>query len=495
MDFFSWSDASYFLPEVIVLLTAFGAISVDLALKGRANHGFVVAKVIAGLLIAGALAVFRPPVGEHLIFGQMIVVDSFSHFFRLLFIGITLIAVLFSYSSREIMGRDRENKGEYYVLLMFLCFGMMAMASSVSLIMLAMSIELVSITSYILAGYARYSLRSSEAAMKYVLWGAVSSGVMLFGMSILFGLTGEIGYGEIGAALASSPGNELAVLVAVLFIMAGIGYKISAVPFHFWTPDVYEGSPTPVTAIFAAGPKAAGFALMIRFFYTAFVGDADGGFVSLEQVQWPWVLAILSAVTMTWGNLAAMKQENVKRLLAYSSIAHVGYLLMGFVLLTLSGLQAVLFYLLVYAIMTLGSFLVVIALNNRLPSEDLDGYRGLGFREPLVGVAMFIFLISLVGLPPTAGFIAKLYLFKAVIDAGMWWLVLIAVVNSVVSLYYYMRITRAMYFEKPEGSGTLGLAPMHVVLIVLLAVPTIVFGLAWGPLKEMADRGMGMFLG
>jgi NADH-quinone oxidoreductase subunit N len=372
---------------------------------------------------------------------------------------------------------------------------MMAMASAVNLIMLAMSIELVSITSYILAGYARYSLRSSEAAMKYVLWGAVSSGVMLFGMSILFGLTGEIGYGAIGASLAYSYGNELAVLVAVLFIMAGIGYKISAVPFHFWTPDVYEGSPTPVTAIFAAGPKAAGFALMIRFFYTAFVGGADGGFVALEQVQWPWVLAILSAVTMTWGNLAAMKQENIKRLLAYSSIAHVGYLLMGFVLLTLSGLQAVLFYLLVYAIMTLGSFLVVIALNNRLPSEDLDGYRGLGFREPLVGVAMFIFLISLVGLPPTAGFIAKLYLFKAVIDAGMWWLVLIAVLNSVISLYYYMRITRAMYFEKPEGSGTLGLAPMHVALIVLLAVPTIVFGLVWGPLKEMADRGMGMFLG
>ncbi|RKZ07948.1 NADH-quinone oxidoreductase subunit N [bacterium] len=490
---FTWSDASYYLPEAVILFAAFGAIITDLVFKGRANHGFVLAKVIGGLLIAGTLCIMRPPVGEHMIFGQMMVVDSLSHFFRLMFIGITLVAVLFSYSSREIMGRDRENKGEYYALLMFLCFGMMAMASAVDLVMLMLSIELVSLTSYILAGYARYSLRSSEAAMKYVLWGAVSSGLMLFGMSILYGLTGATGYAEIGAALRDSTGNELALLVSVLFIMAGIGYKISAVPFHFWTPDVYEGAPTPVTAMFAAGPKAAGFALMIRFFYTVFVTE---GLVALEWIQWPWILAILAAVTMTWGNLAAMKQENVKRLLAYSSIAHVGYLLMGFVLLSVSGLQAILFYLIIYAIMTLGSFLIVIALNNRLPSEDLSGYRGLGFREPLIGVAMFIFLISLVGLPPTAGFVAKLYLFTAVIEAGMWWLALIAVLNSVISLYYYMRIIRAMYFEKgPEGAGGLGLARMHLALIILLVVPTIVFGLAWGPVKEFADKGMGVLVG
>lgn len=493
---FSWSDASHYLPEAIILFAGFGALINDLIFKGRANHGFVLAKVIGGLVIAGGLALMRPPVGEHLIFGQMMVVDSFSHFFRLMFVGITLITVLFSYSSREIMGRDRENKGEYYALLMFLCFGMMAMASAADLVMLALTIELVSLTSYVLAGYARYSLRSSEAAMKYVLWGAVSSGVMLFGMSVLYGLTGETGYAAIGAKLGATGGNELAVLVAVLFILAGIGYKISAVPFHFWTPDVYEGSPTPVTAMFAAGPKAAGFALLIRFFYTSFVGtDAAGAIVALDAVQWPWVLAILSAVTMTWGNLAAMKQENVKRLLAYSSIAHVGYLLMGFVLLTVSGLEAVLFYLLVYAMMTLGSFLVVIALNNRLPSEEISGYRGLGFREPLVGAAMFVFLISLTGLPPTAGFVAKLYLFRAVIDAGMWWLVIVAVINSVISLYYYMRIMRAMYFESGEGTGRLGLARMHVALIVLLVVPTIVFGLAFGPLIQFAERGMGMLAG
>jgi NADH-quinone oxidoreductase subunit N len=195
----------------------------------------------------------------------------------------------------------------------------------------------------------------------------------------------------------ATKGSELTILVAVLFLMAGIGYKISAVPFHFWTPDVYEGAPTPVTAFFAAGPKAAGFALMIRFFYTALVQPQSGGaeIATLTQLQWPWVLGILSAVTMTWGNLAAVRQENVKRLLAYSSIAHVGYLLMGFVLLTESGLSAIMFYLLVYALMNLGAFLVVIALNNRLNSENIEDYAGLGYREPLLAGSMTLFLFSL----------------------------------------------------------------------------------------------------
>lgn len=487
---FSWSDASHSLPEAVVLLAGFGALANDLIFKGRGHHAWVMLKVLGGLLLAGGLAWARPPLAAHHVFGDMMVIDGFSHFFRLLFIAITFVVALFSYSSREIMGRDRENQGEYFAFLMFLCFGMMAMASASDLVMLALSIELVSVTSYVLAGYARFSLRSSEAAMKYVLWGAVSSGVMLFGMSILFGLTGATGYSAIRSALASSPGNELAVLVALLFILAGIGYKISVVPFHFWTPDVYEGAPTPVTALLAAGTKAAGFALLIRFAYSVFApGDA------LAAVQWPWLLAILAAVTMTWGNLAAMKQDNVKRLLAYSSIAHVGYLLMGVVLVTRSGLSAVLFYLVVYALMTLGSFLVVIALNNRLPSEDISEYRGLGLREPLVGVAMFIFLISLTGLPPTAGFAAKLLLFKAVIEAGMWWLVLLAILNSVLSLYYYMRIMRVMYFEAGTGTGPLGLSRMHVALIVLLAVPTLLLGLAFGPLARIAEQGAGWLVG
>ena len=486
---FSWSDVSYFLPELIMLGTFLGCVLTDLVLE---RHGWTFAEFVGGTTLALLVAFVRPPAGEHWIFGQMVVVDGFAHFFRILFLLLTLVAGIFSWSSREIMGRDREHQGEYFALLAVLCFGMMTMVMSADLVMMALSIELVSITSYLLAGFARFSLRSSEAAMKYVLWGAVSSGFMVYGMSLFYGLTGETGFTAIRDRVAVGSGHELTLLVATLFVLAGIGYKISAVPFHFWTPDVYEGAPSPVAAVFAAGPKAAGFALLTRFFYTTLTGGESGGHIALlEQSQWPWVVALLSAVTMTWGNLAAMKQENVKRLLAYSSIAHVGYMLMGFVLLTEHGLQAILFYLLIYAIMTVGAFLVVIALNNRLGSEELHEWAGLGYREPLLASVMFVFLISLTGLPPTAGFIGKFYLFAAVGEAGMWWLAILGVLNSVVSLYYYMRIAKAMWFAPDPGTGRLGLATAHMVLLVLLVIPTLVLGVYWSPLKAFADRSVG----
>jgi len=492
---FSWQDVGYFWPELIMALTFLGCVLVDLVFKGK--HALTLGTLVAGTTLALAITVAKPPVGTHAMFGQMVVVDPYAQFFRYLFLIVTLITALFSYSSREIMGRDRENQGEYYSFLAVVCFGMMLMAEATDLLMLALSIELVSITSYILAGFARFSLRSSEASLKYVLWGAVSSGFLLYGGSWLYGLTGETDYAALGAGLAATTGSELTILVAMLFLLAGIGYKISAVPFHFWTPDVYEGSPTPVTAFFAAGPKAAGFALMIRFFYTALVQPLGAGveIQALAQVQWPWVLGILSVVTMTWGNLAALRQENVKRMLAYSSIAHVGYLLMGFVLLTEAGLAAILFYLLVYALMNLGAFLVVIALNNRLSSENIDDYAGLGYREPLLAGAMTLFLFSLTGLPPTAGFIGKFYLFAAAGDAGLWWLAIAGVLNSVVSLYYYMRIAKAMYFEGQDAKGSLGLSRSHIVLVVILAVPTLVLGLFWGPFKALADSSLGYLLG
>jgi NADH-quinone oxidoreductase subunit N len=492
---FTWQDAGYFWPETIMALTFLACVGVDLIFRGR--HALTVGVLIGGCVLSLAAAVLKPPVGSHEIFGQMVVVDPYAHFFRFLFLLITLITALFSYSSREIMGRDRENQGEYYSFLAIVCFGMMIMAEASDLLMLALSIELVSVTSYILAGFARFSLRSSEASLKYVLWGAVSSGLMLYGASWLYGLTGETSFGALGTALMATKGSELTILVAVLFLMAGIGYKISAVPFHFWTPDVYEGAPTPVTAFFAAGPKAAGFALMIRFFYTALVQPQSGGaeIATLTQLQWPWVLGILSAVTMTWGNLAAVRQENVKRLLAYSSIAHVGYLLMGFVLLTESGLSAIMFYLLVYALMNLGAFLVVIALNNRLNSENIEDYAGLGYREPLLAGSMTLFLFSLTGLPPTAGFIGKFYLFAAAGERGLWWLAILGVLNSVVSLYYYMRIVKTMYFTRSAESGGLGLATSHMALIALLAVPTFVLGLFWGPLKTVTDSSLAYLFG
>lgn len=492
----NWSDAAYFLPEAMVVLTFLGCVLADILTKGR-NHALTLGVLVVGLLVAGGIALAKPPVGSHGVFGDMVVVDPYAHFFRFVFLGITLLAAAFSWGSREIMGADRENQGEYYGFLAVMCFGMMVMAEAADLLMMVLSIELVSITSYIMAGYARFSLRSTEASLKYVLWGAVSSGFMLYGGSWIFGLTGATTFSGIAESLANSSGNELGVLVGMLFFLAGVGYKISAVPFHFWTPDVYEGSPTPVAAFFAAGPKAAGFALLIRFFYTSLVEPLtpDGAVTVLEQVQWPWILAIMAAVTMTWGNLAALRQTNLKRLLAYSSIAHVGYLLMGFVVLSPTGLQAILFYLLVYAIMTLGAFLVVIALNNRLSSEELGDYEGLGYREPVLGALMTLFMFSLTGLPPTSGFIGKYLLFVSVIEADMWWLALVGAINSVISLAYYMRVPWAMYFSRGEGQGALGLAPVHMVLLWILGIPTLVFGLYWGPLKRVADTSVAYLFG
>ncbi len=492
---FTWSDAAYFWPEAIMALTFIACVLTDLVTRGR-RHGVTLSVLIAGTVVSLAMTVIKAPEASHYVFGQMVVIDPFAHFFRYVFLFVTLVTAVFSYSSREIMGKDRENQGEYYSFLAVMCFGMMVMAEANDLLMLALSIELVSITSYIMAGYARFSLRSTEASLKYVLWGAMSSGVMLYGASILYGLTGATGFSAIREGLLAGSGSELALLVGMLFVLAGIGYKISAVPFHFWTPDVYEGAPTPVTALFSAGPKAAGFALLIRFFYTSLVQtDGTGGVTLLEGIQWPWLLAIMSAVTMTWGNLAALRQTNVKRMLAYSSIAHVGYLLMGFVLLTQAGLQAILFYLLIYAIMNLGAFLVVIALNNRLHSEHMDDYAGLGYREPILAGAMTIFLFSLTGLPPTAGFVAKFYLFAALVDSQLWWLALLGVLNSVISLYYYMSIARSMYFTPATETGGLGLSRAHVALVVILAVPTLVLGLYWSPVKALADSSLAFLLG
>ncbi len=491
---FTWSDAAYFGPEAVMGLTFLLCVLGDLVTRGR-RHVVPFGTLLVGTAISLVLALLHPPVSSHAILGQMVVVDGFAHFFRLLFLGITFVTALLSWSSREIMGRDREHQGEFYALAAMLCFGMMVMAESADIVMLALSLEAVSITSYILAGFARFSFRSSEAALKYVLWGAVSSAVMLYGLSLFYGLTGATSYEGIRAGLSGGQGG-MALLVAILFVMAGIGYKISAVPFHFWTPDVYEGAPAPVAAIFASGPKIAGFALMIRFFYVALVqDDSQGTLALLDDVQWPWVLAIISAATMTLGNMAAIRQNSVRRLLAYSSIAHVGYMLMGFVVLSANGLAAVLFYLFVYAIMTIGAFLVVVALNNRVSGEEIDDYAGLGFREPLVAAMMFLFLISLTGLPPTAGFIGKFYLFAAAGEAGLWWLAILGVLNSVVSLYYYMRIARAMYFTPPELSGRVGLAQAHLILLVVLAVPTLVLGVFWSPLKEFADQSLRMLLG
>ena len=326
--------------------------------------------------------------------------------------------------------------------------------------------------------------------MKYVVYGATASGVMIYGFSLLFGLTGTTQIAEIGRSLALGKA-ALPLYLAAVMVTVGFGYKIAAVPFHMWSPDVYEGAPIPVTAFLSVGPKAAGFAVLVRFFYTVFASpDAVAGWRLSSAVDWTFLFAVLSAATMTVGNLVAIGQRNVKRLLAYSSIAHAGYMLMGFVLLTPAGLKAILFYLVVYLFMNLGAFYVVILVANGTRSEQIADYSGLGSRAPFAAVCLAIFLFALTGIPPFSGFIGKVYLFAEVIHRGIYWLVLVAAINSAISLYYYARIVKVMFLEDAKESAELPLPAFPKAVLFLLVLPTLVLGVYWEPVSRVAANSV-----
>jgi len=490
----NWSDMGHWLPEATLCLTFLLAMVGDMIVRGR-RIWVPYSISLAGLVLAGIFAIDGMPSGAHTIMGDLVVVDSFAGFFRLLFIFAGLMTVLFSWTAEEIMGASRENKGEFFAMTVLMTAAMCVMAEARDLLMLFLSMEAVGLVSYVMAGYMRTTLRSTEASLKYVIFGAVSSGIMLYGMSLLYGMTGSMTFDGIRDALVAGPVNPFSLLVVTILILAGMSYKIAAVPFHFWCPDVYEGAPTPVTAIFSVGPKAAGFALMIRFFYTAFAAgpDAAGSAGLVEMINWPLLVAVIAAATMTYGNVVALRQDNVKRMLAYSSIAHVGYLLMGFVLLTDAGLQAILFYLLVYTLMNLGAFFYVVAINNHLKSEHLADYVGLGFRAPWAGAMMVVFLASLTGIPPFAGFVGKFYLFFAVMDRQWFWLVIVAGANSVVGLYYYFKVAKAMFLTRPAEGADLSPLKLHwlqYTVLAILAIPTLVLGIFFGPAKGLADEAI-----
>ena len=465
----------HFTPEILLVVFAAAVIILDLLVKNRESQKVAYLSLVGlgctlvAILVTNSVFGTNEPIS---LFLGMIRLDKFAVFFKILLLLATAATILFSLRSEEI---DGKLKGEYYALLLAVTFGMFLMASSTNLLMIFISLETVSLTSYILAGFLTHSPRSSEAAFKYITYGAVASGTMLFGLSLLFGMTGTGDLATISIrlpeVLASGEVTALGLLIAITFILAGIGYKIASVPFHMWSPDVYEGAPIPITAFLSVASKAAGFALFIRFFYTGF-GNSE----IMQSVDWGLLLAIISALTMTVGNLAALPQRNVKRLLAYSSIAHGGYLLMGAVLLTPEGLSAILFYLIVYFFMNLGAFYVVVLIANEAGSEMIDGYRGLATRAPFVAAAMAIFLFSLTGIFPFAGFFGKWLLFNAVISEGMYWLAIVGLLNSVVSLYYYAHIVKAMYLESTEDTESFSFSKDTIVLLSVFVVPTILIG-------------------
>ena len=467
----------YFTPEILLVVFAAAVIILDLVMKNRESIAVAYLSLVGVACVFGAVLFTHASLGDNesiSLFLGMIRLDRFAIFFKIILLLATTATILFSLRSEEL---DARLKGEYYALLLAVTLGMFLMASSTNLLMIFISLETVSLTSYILAGFLTHSPRSSEAAFKYITYGAVASGTMLFGLSLLFGMTGTGDLGQISVKLTEmfNTGDvyPLAVLVSITFILAGVGYKIASVPFHMWSPDVYEGAPIPITAFLSVASKSAGFALFIRFFYSGF-----GSSEVMQSVDWTLMLAIVSALTMTVGNLAALPQRNVKRLLAYSSIAHGGYLLMGGVLLTAEGIGAILFYLVVYLFMNLGAFYVVVLIANEVGSEMIDGYRGLSSRAPLVAGAMAIFLFSLTGIPPFAGFFGKWVLFTAVIDKGLYWLAFVGLLNSVVSLYYYARIVKAMYLESAEDVETerVAFSTGTFALLSVFVVPTVLIG-------------------
>ncbi|MCG8607134.1 NADH-quinone oxidoreductase subunit N [bacterium] len=485
------TSMGYFIPELILAGMMLVLIIVDLLLK-KENSAWTSFVALAGLVVTFVAVLAQYEMGTRSLFNDMLVVDPFSLFFKVLFLASAATVVFLSVGSVELSGRP---VGEYFTLLIGITLGMFLMASATNLLTIFISIEMVSVTSFVLATYLRTRRRSSEAGLKYTIYGAFSSGLMLYGISLLYGLTGSLNIYEIKEALNVASPDKLTLFISVLLIIAGFGYKIASVPFHFWAPDVYEGAPTPITAFLSVGPKAAGFAMLIRFFNVSLV---DGGatadlerWFSISGLDWPQLLAVISAATMTLGNLIAIVQNNVKRLLAYSSIAHAGYALMGTVLLSEQGIYATMFYLVVYYIMNLGAFLVVIINQDIVGSESIDDYKGLAWRAPLPAIAMGVFLFSLTGLPPTAGFIGKFYLFAAVIKGGQayYWLAVVGIINSVISLYYYARILKSMFLNRADESVSIGLSvsPYYVVLLAVLVIPTVLLGVYWAPLADFTS--------
>ena len=487
-------SVEFFIPEIYLSLLFMLLIVVDLVAKGKKNNLLSITTLLG---LAGSIYfIFRQqtmPAGE-LFFG-MYVLDEFAIFFKYFFVLSGILAVIITMADEQFES-EVKSMGEYYALVVAMVIGMIMMASSADMMMIFLSMELVSFTAFILTGYFKRNPRSSEAALKYLVYGGVSSGLMVYGFSLIYGLTAETNLINISSALSQHGYDPVVLILATLLVLAGFGYKIGAVPFHFWAPDVYEGAPTPVTAYLSVASKAAGFALLMRFFYIA-VPHGGPVYEDIIGINWVSLLILISLASMIYGNVVALWQKNVKRLLAYSSIAHAGYILLGIIVMDAFGTQATLLYLLSYFLMNFGAFYVVILIANKTGSENLEDYRGLGKKMPLAGAALTVFLISLVGLPPTFGFIGKLMIFSALLTKGSLylWLALIGIMTSVISLYYYMLIPLNMYLRESPSSEQKNMNPGLLPNIIMAALMflTLYFGLFFQPLADFAKYGSTLF--
>lgn len=485
---FHLSDLYLLAPELSLTLLALTVMVVDLFVKRRI---VIVGVALVGLLVPVAFTISQALTltGTHTAFFGMLVVDQYAIFFKVIFLLIAAVMVLASY---DYIGKYVKADGEFYTLMLLSVVGMMLMASTGELISIYIALELTSIPLYIMAGMIRTNEKSAEAAVKYVLLGAMSSAILLYGFALLYGLTGTTDLAGIATSIRQGIQNgNVLVLIADVLIIAGFGFKISAVPFHMWAPDIYEGAPTPSTAFFSVGSKAAGFAALIRVFMYGGLGQ-----VNLSSLV--IILSIVAVLTMTLGNVVAAVQTNVKRMMAYSSIAQAGYILVGFIgsLATNkpAGNTAVLFFILVYVITNLGAFSGIIALADMTGGERVEDFRGLGKRAPLLSACTALCLLSLAGIPPVAGFWSKVLLFTAAWGLGQSWLVIIALLNSIVSLVYYGRIVKVMYFDAPRKDDRLTTPVGLGISITLATAALLVITVAVQLVLNVADPAANSLL-
>ena len=429
-------DLPLILPQVMLVLFGLGVLATDFLLEKRYKwfnaitamfgvgfSAFTLWRLRNMLTASGAEAVAG--------FSSSIVADRFFLFFGFIFLASTALVILVSVRYLE---TEDEHHGEYYALMLFAAVGMMFLAQGQDLIVLFIGLETMALSFYILTGFLRRERRSNEAALKYILLGAFSSGILAYGFSILYGLSGSTNLNDISDAIAARPEGDALVLLALLTVSVGRFFKIAAVPFHQWAPDVYEGAPTPITAYISVASKAASFALLMRIFLTVF---------EPIRTDWEWMLGAVAVATLTVGNFAALTQTNVKRLLAYSSIAHAGYILLGLVAGNETGLKGMAFYLFVYSFMNIGAFTVVILLRRQgLIGDELEDMNGLIHRSPAAAVLLLIFMLALAGIPPTAGFLGKWFIFQALIETEHYLLAIFAALYVVPGLYYYFRLIR-----------------------------------------------------
>jgi NADH-quinone oxidoreductase subunit N len=478
-----------FIPEIMIAAFAVLVILLDLFIEQK-----YLLKVISlsGLIVAGVFSVAMWGESHPALFNNMLAVDNFALFFKLLFLGIAFLVIL---ASSDYVSKFERFQGEYYGLILLSTLGMMLMAAATDLIALYVALELTSITLYVLVGFLK-NRQSTESALKYLLLGAVASAVLLYGMAFVFGITGQTQLTAIVQSLTfmgySSLTANPALMMGIVMLVAGFGFKIAAVPFQMWVPDVYEGAPTTITAYLSVGSKAAGFAIILRVFLSAFHAN-----VSLGH-EWGMIFAVLAVISMIVGNVTAIPQTNIKRMLGYSSIAQAGYLMVG---LAASGIfniasssstgaaaqSGILFFLTSYALTNLGAFIAIIAISNKIGSDLIADFAGMGKRSPLLALALTLCLISLIGIPPAAGFMAKFFIFGQAVQNGLLWLVIIAVINSVISAYYYLRVVKVMWFSEaasPEKVPS-SIAPKAALVVCCLGV--LLLGIIPGLMMKLAE--------